>query len=408
MYRKELTRLCHRAYRQYKYLYRKMIQEETIRKAWRNLRKGKTKRKAVIAIEKNLDAEVKKMQVMIINTKPEGYIVEHPELAYEPPKIRKKKVVNERGKKRIAHLAEIREQWYFHVIVEVLKPIVMKRMYKYSCGSIPGRGPHTGKAKLERVIRRGKGIRYYFKFDIRHFYDNLRIKVVIRELRKDIADELFLYCIEKIYKYVKKGVMIGLFISPWLANYVLCDLDWMIINADGVTAFVRYMDDVTLFAAAKKALHRIIPSVRQELGRLRLRLKRNYQVCRFDYPTGKTRRTCGGKEVEIRKGRPLDFMGFLFFREKTLIRKSIMLHATRTARKLYRAKEAGRRYYAKSVRAMVSHMGWFLHTDSYNCYEVEIKPYVNIGKLKKIISKLDKEASKNERMEKGVLFGTTA
>lgn len=32
---------------QYKYLYRKMLGEETIRKAWKELRKGKTKRKSV-------------------------------------------------------------------------------------------------------------------------------------------------------------------------------------------------------------------------------------------------------------------------------------------------------------------------------------------------------------------------
>lgn len=394
--------------RQYKYLYRKMLEQSTIRKAWKNLRKGKTRREAVKKIEANFDEEVQRMHDMILNTKPDGYEVEHPELAYRPPKKRKTKIVNERGKERVAYLAEIREQWYFHIIVEVLKPIVMKRMYKYSCGSIPGRGPHTGKRHIERAIRKGKDIRYFLKVDIRHFYDNLRISVVINELRKDIADELFLYCIAVIYLYTPIGVMIGLFISPWLANYVLIDLDGMIVSTPGIGADTRYMDDITVFANAKKTLFSVLPMIRKELGRLRLRLKRNYQICKFDYETKRTKTTKSGRVVKIRIGRPLDFMGFLFFRDRTVIRKSILLHATREVRKLKRAKDKGRRYYAKTVRGIVSSMGWFKHTDSYGCYLIYIKPYVNIGKLKKIISKLDKEESKNERMENGALLGKAA
>jgi len=53
-------------------------------------------------------------------------------------------------------------------------------------------------------------------------------------------------------------------------------------------------------------------------------------------------------------------------------------------------------------------MGWFKYTNSHDCYLLYIKPYVNIGKLKKIISKLDKEERRNDRMEKGNLCGTTA
>ena len=376
-----MTELCKH---QYKYLYSKMLQEDTIRTAWKNLRKGKTKRPGVIAIEKNFEAEVKKMRLMILNTKPEGYKVENPDLAYEPPKTRKVKIINERGKIRTAYLAELREQWYFHIIVEVLRPIVIKRIHKNSCGSIPGRGLHTGKKTVEKLIRRGKGIKYFLKFDIRHFYDTLRIDIVIKELRKDIADELFLHCIEKIYKYSKRGIMIGLFISPWLANYILSGIDTMIDNEVNTSDPVRYVDDIAVFSGSKKTLHRLLPRIKMELGRLRLRLKRNYQVCKFDYAG---------------KGRPLDFMGFLFFRQKTLIRKSILIHSTRLARNLSKAKEAGRRFYEGSVRAMISCMGWFLHTDSYNCYKAEIKPFVNIGKLKRIVSKLDKEEN-HEGMEK--------
>ena len=381
---------------QYKYLYAKMLDKSIILQAWNNLRKGKTKREEIRKIEENLDAEIEKMRTMILNTKPEGYEVEHPELAYNPPKVRRTKLVNERGKKRMAHLADIWEQWYFHIIVLVLMPIVMKRVDFHACGSIPGRGQHSGKKRIVKLIRKGKGTKYFLKTDIRHFYDSLRISVVVDQLRRDIADELFIYCITRIYRYSKKGIMIGFYISPWLANHVLASLDDMLLRIPGIST-TRYMDDLVIFADNKKLLRDVLKAVRIALGQLRLKVKRNYQICRFDYP---------GKRGRI--GRPLDYMGFVFFRDRTVIRKRILLAATRLARRLYKARKAGRRYYITSVKAMVSRIGWFNHTDSYNCYKERIKPYVNVGKLKKIISIYDKEVAKHDRMEKGDMLRQAA
>ena len=53
--------------KQYKYLYRLMLLEENIRKAYKRLRKGKTKRKEIQNIDADLDAEVRAMQEMIRN-----------------------------------------------------------------------------------------------------------------------------------------------------------------------------------------------------------------------------------------------------------------------------------------------------------------------------------------------------
>ena len=37
------------------------------------------------------------------------------------------------------------EQWLHHIVIRTLKPIMMKGMYEFSCGSIPKRGIHYGK-----------------------------------------------------------------------------------------------------------------------------------------------------------------------------------------------------------------------------------------------------------------------
>lgn len=85
-----------RGVKQYKYLYRRMLDENIIRKAYKKLRKGKTKRIEIQKIDADLDNEVAAMRRMIENTKPPDVPVEHPELAYKPKK-RKPKIIREKG-----------------------------------------------------------------------------------------------------------------------------------------------------------------------------------------------------------------------------------------------------------------------------------------------------------------------
>lgn len=378
--------------KEYKYLYQKMLDENIIRKAYKKLRKGKTKRKEIIAIDANIDVEVAAMQKMIENTKPPDVPVENPELAYKPCK-RTPKIIFEHGKKRKIFMPEIHEQWLHHIIVLILEPIITATSYRYSCGSFPKRGAHYGKKYILKILGRGKGIRNFGKIDIRHFYDNIRINILMKELAIRIKDNWFLYIIRLCLKGFKKGIPLGFYISQWLANYILEPLDKFVTEKLGLKDFVRYMDDMIFFDNAKKKLQAVIVNIRIFIGRrYRLRLKGNYQVCRFYYE---------GKRKKI--GRPLDFMGFQFYRNKVILRKSIMIAATRMAKKLARAKAAGRGYYETHVKAMLSYVGWFDCTNAYDCYTKYIKPLVNVGKLKKIVSKLDRRKNYYEAVERRTL-----
>lgn len=377
--------------KQYKYLYRRMLDEDVIRKAYKKLRKGKTKRKEIQAIDADLDNEVAAMRRMIENTKPPDVPVEHPELAFKPRK-HTPKIIHEHGKRRKIYMPEIHEQWLHHIIILILEPVIMATAYPFSCGSFPKRGGHFGKKQIERWIRKGEGIRNFAKMDIRHFYDNIRLNILMRELRIRIKDEWFLYIIELCLREFKKGIPLGFYISQWLANYLLEPLDKFITETLDLKRVMRYMDDITIYDNSKKKLHAAIVEIRKFLGRrFRLKLKGNYQVCKFDYEKA-------GKII----GRPLDFMGFVFFRGKTLIRKSIMLSASRLAKKMKRAKDAGRGYFVKHIKAMLSYKGWFDCTDTYNCYLEHIKPFIiRIGRLKKIVSKLDRRQNKHEAVDRG-------
>lgn len=163
----------------------------------------------------------------------------------------------------------------------------------------------------------------------------------------------------------------------------------------GITKYMRYMDDMDLHHQNKKVLHNAVREIRILLGRrFRLKLKRTAQVCKFWYQSKK--RTIG---------RPLDFMGFLFFRNRTVIRKRIMLKATRLAGRMSRTAAAGKKFFKRHVSAMLSYMGWFSCTDTYDCYKERIKPFVEIRKLKHIISKIQRRKNHHDRMDQRALLG---
>lgn len=370
----------------YKYLWKRCLDEEVIKKAWKKLRKGKTERDDVIRIDGNLDYYVKKMQEQLRNTRPGE--VEHPELAFcPPPHI--PHTVFEHGKERTIFCPSIWEQWVHHIIVQVLGPIIIKHSYKYSCGSMPKRGSHYGKRKMERIIK--KGFRNFAKLDIRHFFNSIRIDVVIVSLSKIIDDDWFLYLIRLCFKHFQKGLPLGFYLSQWLANFILHEMDEAIIREDP-DGFIRYMDDMTIADNSKKKLWKIIAIIRIELGKLRLKLKGNYAVAKFEY----TKKN--GKTI----GRPVDFMGFVFHRNKTLLRKKILIRTTRFARRLSKVTHISR----GQAQSMTSRAGWFRYTNTYNVWLEYIKPYVNIKALKKIISKWQRRKS-NVRVEKRVVLGAT-
>ena len=100
-------------------------------------------------------------------------------------------------------------------------------------------------------------------------------------------------------------------------------------------------------------------------------------------------------------------MGFRFFCDRTIMRKSIMLKCTRKAKRISKKD----RVNIRDARQMVSYLGWLDHTDTYNMYLERVKPYVNYKKLKKRISADDKRKAKERKilndLEKNGISGKT-
>jgi hypothetical protein len=153
------------------------------------------------------------------------------------------------------------------------------------------------------------------------------------------------------------------------------------------------MDDMIMFGKNKKELKCCLEKIREFLKTLDLDIKDNWQIFRFDYVDK------NGK----RKGRPLDFIGFKFYRDKTILRKPIMYKATRKASKLEK-KEKLTWYDACQV---LSYMGYFKHSDTWLIREKYIAKKISIKACKSVISKhskslnLQKKQNSDKIKEKG-------
>lgn len=336
------------------YLYEKIKDKENLRQAILRAAKNKKDRSEVQKVLRNIPLHVNLLHE-ILTTK-----------NYQPGRLTEK-IIREGAQQKERHVTKIQffpDQVIHWAIILVLQPLIMSSSYIYSCGSMPGRGPHRGKKVVERWIRKDrKNTKYCAKLDIIKFYPSLTNTFLKQVIRNHIKDPELLWLLDIIIDTHKQGAPIGYLTSQWLANLALQRLDYIIKQKVKIIHYMRYMDDMVLFGASKRTLHKAINKVREYLGVLGLKIKQSWQVFRIE---------C----------RALDFMGFRFYRYKTTLRKSLMLRITRRVRKVYRRGKANFR----DAAGIISYLGWFKHSQTYIVYKNYVKPYISIAWLKLLVS----------------------
>lgn len=304
---------------------------------------------------------------------------------HEPQEIRD----GTTGKKRyIVKPTYYPEQIVHHAIVFNIEDDMMASSYAYSCGSMPKRGADYGRKAIEKWIKKDPwNCKYVFKCDIHHFFESIDLRILKKKLKERYGkDHDFYELIKTVLSAQNQGLPLGYYTSQWFANFYLQEMDYFIKQTLHCKHYIRYMDDIVIFAHSKQELHWVRQRLMEFLGRrLHLELKDNWQVFRFRYYD---------KQDKKWKGRDLDFMGYRFTPYATFLRKNIMLRASRKARNIYKK---GANWY--KAAQMISYIGWFDHTDSYWCFQQWIKPYVNIHQLRKLISKHSRRVSERVKLE---------
>lgn len=418
-----------------------MLSHDSIEKSFLIPSRGKRGRPDVKKALDNLENEIRIVQEMLSVG------------GYEPTRRRAVRI-NEKNYQKERNIVKPDykyDQVVHHVAVQAIKPGIEHGMYEYVLGSIPGRGQHMGAKRISKWLRNDpENTKYVLKMDIRHFFESVDHEILKAWICKKFRDEFIRELLFLIIDAVEMGLPLGYYTSQWFANFILQPLDHYIKEQLHVKYDTRYMDDITCFGRNKKELHKVRVAIDTYLKEeLHLKMKGNWQVFRFEYEveeyaiecqtmqeltafgseleklrirhklkTHKNRRKIFIKVASVRAkqekldrllkeyraeseiltmvyGRPLDYMGFEFHRNRTIMRRGIMIRLNRKARQISRQEKINPR----DASSMLSSMGWVSHTDTYGMYEERIKPIVNIKKLKKIVSKEQKrknqEAKKN-------------
>ena len=335
------------------HIYEKVYELENIKLAILKASLGKRRQKRVQYILAHIDLAALKIQQILLA-----------KLYVPSPYVIKTIRDGATKKERTIHKPKFYPDQIIHwALMLQLEPILMRGMYAYTCGSVPGRGTSLGQKTLRKWLDSDyKGTKYCLKMDVSKFYPSVNNEVMKGMFRRAVKDADCLRLIDIIIDS-SNGLPIGNYTSQWFANFYLQGLDHFIKQQLSIEYYLRYVDDLVLLGSNKKKLHAARKSVELYLNGIELKLKRNWQVFKVN-------------------SRDIDFLGFRFFRNKTILRKRNALRIRR------RCKKMGQKPYVtyKDASALISYWGWIKRSDSYNFYTKHVKPIVSISIARKVVS----------------------
>lgn len=339
------------------YLYEKLCDRELIRRVILVGSRGKRKRRDVKRVLGDIDGYVEKMYALVSENR------------FVPTPPRAKHIIDSSsGKERVISIVPFYPDGMMHqMLVTVMKDVLMRGMYPYSCASIPNRGTKYAADYVKRALKRREKTKYCCKLDVKKYYPSIPIPRLMDELRRKIKDEKFLAVVEAVISQsADSGLGIGYYINQWLANYYLESLDHHITALNGVNYYVRYMDDMVLLGSSKRKLHRARASVDKYLRvRLGLKLKENWQVFPVD-------------------ARGIDFVGYRFYHDHVTLRRRSFLKFVRQCRRVRRRIRAGKAAAHRQAAGLISRIGQFKHCDGFEA----VKKYlgdIKVGYLKGVV-----------------------
>lgn len=335
------------------YLYPAIIDLENIKLAAQKASRGKRHHRSVSKVMDDLDRYALKIQAML---KDKTYVP----CRYSTMQIKDGATKKVREIKKPKFYPDQIIHWALMLQIE---PILMRGMYHYNCGSIPGKGASHGQNAIKRWLRDSKNTKYCFKMDVSKYYPSIKNDIIKQQFRRLLKDNDTLQLIDVIIDS-SDGLPIGNYTSGWLANLHLTPLDHAIKKLPGVVYYVRYVDDLVLFGPNKRKLHKARLEIAKMLAELQLTIKGNWQVFKTD-------------------SRPVDFLGLRFYRYHTTLRRRNALRIKRRCRKI----GAKNNLSVKDARSMLSYWGWIKRTDSFDFYKNHVKPHVKIRQCRKVVSK---------------------
>jgi hypothetical protein len=260
--------------------------------AWREFKRGKTKKIDVQKFEFNLEDNLFHLHQELKNR-----VYQHSHYTAFivcDPKLRR------------IHKANVRDRVLHHAIFRILYLIFDQHFVfdSYSCRT--RKGTHRAVNRLEEFARKlsrnnSKNI-FALKCDIRKFFDSIDQKILLKLIKNKIKDEEIIWLIETIVKSFPKGIPLGNVTSQLFANIYLNELDQFAKHSLKEKYYLRYCDDFIILAENKNHLENLISKIDYFLqSELKLNLHPNKVIIR-----------------KYRQG--IDFLGFVVLPHHRVLR----------------------------------------------------------------------------------------
>ncbi|MFQ6101348.1 MAG: reverse transcriptase domain-containing protein [Anaerolineae bacterium] len=244
----------------YKHLYPQICAWENIYLAWRKARKGKRGREPVAAFEFNLETNLVQLQRELVDKtyRPGSYTSFY---IHDP-------------KHRLISAAPFRDRVVHHALCNVIEPLFERRFIFDSYANRKGKGTHKALDRCQQFARR---FRYVLPLDVRQFFPSVDHAILRATLSRVIADRDVMWLVDLIlvsgagvlreeYDMVyfpgddllavnrPRGLPIGNLTSQFWANCYLDPLDHFVKRELRCKGYVRFVDDLLLFADDKPTL----------------------------------------------------------------------------------------------------------------------------------------------------------
>ena len=268
-------------------LYPRLTSFASLHAAARQARLGKRYRPAVLAFHSNLEAELLRLQAELRS------------FTYKPGSYRHFRIRD--PKPRLISAAPFRDRVVHHALCAAIVPPLERVFHPGSHANRRGYGSHRA---LRRFTAAAARHRWVLQADIRLYFPSIDLTILRRQLSEAIACPDTLWLLDQILANGAtlgpaldtfpgdtlltplerpRGLPIGNLTSQFLANLHLNALDHALAALPGIRSYLRYVDDLALFADHPEPLRRARDRLEWELAALRLRvhpIKTQIRRCR--------------------------------------------------------------------------------------------------------------------------------
>jgi RNA-directed DNA polymerase len=267
--------------------------------------------------------------------------------------------VHEPKRRRIS-AAPFRDRVVHHALCNVIEPVFERLFIEDSYANRPGKGTHRAISRLQELTRR---FRYALRMDVVKHFPSVDHAILFEILARYIREERILDLASRIiasgvgvldqeYAVVwfpgddllsvcrPRGLRIGNLTSQFWSNCYLHPLDRFIKHELRCRGYVRYVDDLALFADRKEELWAWKRSVVEELATLRLTIHGS-----------------SAQVTPVRSGIP--WLGFVVYPTHRRVKAGRVRRATRHLGERFDAWQAGRISFAEfdaSVQGWINHV----------------------------------------------------